>query len=253
MCTFATIYDADGKGLFSLQRAHQNKVVSYKGGYSDESKESDMIYTTTGDNVYFTDSGYRGDVNDYGDADIKGGITIDLPFVVADSISNARLVPAKLTETAIEIIKKACENAKVTKFIIEKVIDRVNNNTPGGNSAVGSRKIVKEAYYLSPAERNEWLYQRRTEYYHHEIRTEVVISPKYITLSEILEERGTVYIKPDAFDWHALDVENATVTETDENGNEVQINLGDKLKEAEQQLNIAKAALIAAGVASFAG
>lgn len=254
MCTFATIYDANGKGLFSMQRVQQINVVNWKGGYSDDNSWSDALIVPTGDNVYFTDGGYHGDVNANTDGELKGGITFDLPFVTIDQISSDRLVPATLTETAIEVITKACENVKVTKYIIERVWDAQKpTNTPGGSPAVGSRTIVKETYYLSPSEKREWLQERTTQYYHYEIRTEVVISPKYIALSEILETRGTVYIKPDAFNWHPLDVENATVTETDENGNTVEINLIDKLKAAEQQLNVAKAALIAAGAASFAG
>ena len=262
MCTFATIYDANGKGLFSMQRVQQINVVNWKGGYSDDNSWSDALIVPTGDNVYFSDNIYQGGqiIDAYSDAELKGGITFDLPFVTIDQISSDRLVPATLTETAIEVIKKACEKVRVTKFIVEKVIDKDKVDTqdashPGGKSAshVGERTIVKETYYLSPSEKDEWLHDRTTQYYHYEIRTEAVISPKYIALSEILETRGTVYIKPDAFDWHPLDVENATVTETDANGNTVEVNLIDKLKAAEQQLNVAKAALIAAGAASFAG
>ena len=251
-CTFATIYDAAGHGLFSMQRVHQNRVVNWKGEYNDNNSWNDAIIIPTGDNVYFSDSRNGSGLNANMDGELKGGVTFDLPFVVADTISNERLVPVKLTETAIEVIKQACENVKITKFIVEKVWDAPKPNTPGGSAAVGSRTIVKETYYLSPSEKNAWLYERGTAYYHYEIRTEAAISPKYIELSEILETRGTVYIKPDAFEWYALDIENAIVTETDEDGNEIDINLGDQLAEAERQLNIAKAALIAAGAASLA-
>ncbi len=239
-CTFATIYDEDGKGLFSLQRVKAQYGVEYKNGYSMESKESDMTITQLSPDIYFTDAGFGG-ANQTHDSDITGGITFDIPLVYAMQISNDRLVPAKLTEKAIEIIQNACKNVMVTKFTVWMVVDKFNPNTPSAPQP-GYRKQVTFTYVMTNSDRLMWQ-NKRTEYIHYEIMSEKAINPRYIKLSEILEERGTVYVKPLAFDWNALDINEATVIDKD--GNAVKIT--DALDLAYKKMQSAKALLAVAG------
>lgn len=232
-CTFATIYNKDGKGLFSLQNVKASYGVDYKnGGYSDESTSADMIITQLSPNIYFVDAGYHGVTS--GDAEIRGGITFKFPMVMIDQISNDRLVPAKLTDYAVQIIVEACKNMKVYKWHIYAVSDV--DGIPGG-------KVMHVTdTYIRPKD-SDWM---PTDKYHYEFEEEKVINPRYEQLISILQSRDTVYIKPDAFDWEATNINNATITQKDENGNEIQVNLNDQLEAARKRMETAKAILATA-------
>lgn len=236
-CTFATIYDADGKGLFSLQRKDAEKLINYKGGYSDASSMQDAIITQGQPDVYFSDGGHG---SAYGrDTDMRGAITFDMPLVIIDRISDERLVPAKLTEKAIDVIEKACADVKVSKFIIWKV----RNGAP----VELYRQKVAETYSLTIADWQRWESQN-TDYFHYEYTMEKVISPRYQKLFDIIDQRETVYIKPSAFDWQPVDVENSTIIDP-ETGQEIK--LSDALAAAEKKMQTAKALLVTAGLTAF--
>lgn len=126
-CTYATIYDAQGNKLFSLQNVNAQYGVTYEGGYSEgESNKQDMIITQLTPDVYFADSGFGGVTS--GDADIRGGITMKVPLVEITTISNARLVPAKLTAEGKKLIINACKNVRVVNAKYKKLIEVLESN-----------------------------------------------------------------------------------------------------------------------------
>lgn len=237
-CTFATIYDETGRGLFSLQRIHAQKGVYYKtddGNWNDETTWNDAIITQLSPNLYFASYQHK-DIN-AGDAELRGGVTFDFPLVTINEISNNRLVPAYLTDEAIELIQQACENMRVTKYTIYRVWDQ------GSATAAGNSKQVVGMQYYAP--NMTQLQAQATKNYHYEVETENVISPKYQRLSEILEQRETVYIKPDAFDWQPADCANAEIVVT-ENGKTYSVKLTDRIEEARKKVKQAETLLYAA-------
>jgi hypothetical protein len=126
-CTYATIYDAQGKALFSMQNVNAQYGVTYEGGYREgESTKQDMIITQLTPDVYFADSGFGGVTS--GDADIRGGITMKVPLVEITTISNDRLVPAKLTTEGAKLIINACKNVRVVNAKYKKLIEVLESN-----------------------------------------------------------------------------------------------------------------------------
>lgn len=184
-CTYATIYDAQGNKLFSLQNVNAQYGVEYEGGYSEgESNKQDMIITQLSPDVYFADSGFGGVTS--GDADIRGGITMKVPLVEITTISNERLVPAKLTTEGKKLIIDACKNVRV-------------------------------------------------------------VNAKYKKLIEVLESNQTIYIKPAAFDWHAVDITNATIMDQDGKT----IDLDAAIAQAKKKMDTAKALLAGAAITNI--
>ena len=235
-CTFATVYDEKGTGLFSLQRVKAQFGVDYKDGYSDETTKDDWILTQLTPNIYFADNRYG--VNQTHDAELTGGITFDMPLVSVSEISSERLVPARMTAEAINIIKKACAEVRARKYIVYRT--NTNPNSPSS----GARAKVAETYNYQYAQS---FLKKQDGYVKYDIETQNVIAPKYVKLSEILEQRGTVYVKPSAFDWSATDIREAQIT--DENGNVVL--LSDALDAAAKKLAQAKALLAVAGASNI--
>lgn len=126
-CTYATIYNAQGKALFSMQNVDAQYGVEYEGGYREgESTKQDMIITQLTPDVYFADSGFGGVTS--GDADIRGGITMKIPLVEITTISNERLVPAKLTTEGAKLIINACKNVRVVNAKYKKLIEILESN-----------------------------------------------------------------------------------------------------------------------------
>lgn len=106
-CTFATIYDKNGKGLFSLQRTKALRLID----------TTDNTWTQVNDGVFFVDNQRKLQEAHYAgtETELHGGITIDFPLVTISEVSNERLIPARLTAEAVELIMKACENVKTAK------------------------------------------------------------------------------------------------------------------------------------------
>lgn len=157
-----------------------------------------------------------------------------MPLVVAERHSNERFVPAHLTEEAIELIKMACANVKVYRFTVYEVVDKENPEKP--EKKVGTRTAVYTAYHMSEADKNKWR-NKSDKFVHYDIVLERVINPRYVKLSETIERRETVYIKPAAFDWMPLNAINANFTLPSG------ITISDALAEAESKMNQAKALL----------
>lgn len=226
-CTYATIYGADGKGLFSLQRSKASRAYTYTsyGG---------AIITNLGDDVYFDNS--QGATSNR-DAEIGGGVRVDLPLVYITETSDDTLVPAYLTEDAIWIITKALEKMRVNRYTIYRVADYTTSK-----QEKGTRVAVQTQYYAP--DMKQWEMDNSDHRYHYEVEVEKdIISPKYKKLIDIISTRGTVYIKPAAFKWIPMDEMNSTIV--DANGKVIK--LTDALAEAEKKVARAKALLAMAG------
>lgn len=238
-CTYATIYDATGKGLFSLQREKASRGYEYRGGYSDGASMSDVDLVELNNGVWFNEGGT------YRDTDIAGKVSYQLPMVRVTAESTDRLIPATLTAEAIDIITAALSKMKATKFTVWKVW---KVDLPSGKA--GRRVEVEHMYHLTSGK--ELYYHRlEDEYFRYEITSENVINPRYQALIDILRTKGTVYIKPAAFDWQALDVNNAVIEQIDTDGQKIEIKLSDALAQAKQKYEQAKAILAAAGAVAI--
>lgn len=235
-CTYATIYDAQGNKLFSLQNVNAQYGVEYEGGYSEgESNKQDMIITQLSPDVYFADSGFGGVTS--GDADIRGGITMKVPLVEITTISNERLVPAKLTTEGKKLIIDACENARAYRYTIKAIV----------NSPSGETTATIQTTYTMPTQEQLNQIQAAKKAIKVWVETDYVVNPRYEKLAEVLESNQTIYIKPAAFDWHATDITNATIVNQDGKT----IDLDAAIAQAKKKMDTAKALLAGAAITNI--
>ena len=102
-CTFATLYDAKGQPLFSVQRRDAVRGMTYAGGYSDESTMQDVTITDLQSGVWVEGNRFGGE---------GLSMSVDLPIVqVAGEISNERLIAAQLIDAARDVIVAKLELA----------------------------------------------------------------------------------------------------------------------------------------------
>lgn len=230
-CTYARLYDKNGNNLFSLQRKKAGRYVYYPG--NDTSAAPKILEDKSRSGVWFEH------------ADEDGYIAFDLPMVTITEISDDRLVPAVFTPEAIEVIRTAMEKVRAYKFTVYRVWDA---ETPGVRK--GDRKAMQSTYVWSQAWKDGWR-AKDTDYFHHEFVQENVINPRFEKLIDIITSGENIYIKPAAFEWYATDVKNATVITTDEEGNEVEINLDEAIEAARKKMENAKKVLIGAGLSNL--
>lgn len=235
-CTYATIYDAQGKALFSMQNVDAEYGVTYEGGYKEgESTKQDMIITQLSPDVYFADSGFGGVTS--GDADIRGGITMKVPLVEITTISNERLVPAKLTTEGKKLIIDACKDVRVYRYTIKAIV----------NSPFGETTATIQTTYTMPKQEQLNQIQAAKKAIKVWVEQERVINPRYEKLIEILESNQTIYIKPSAFDWYATDIKNATIVDQDGKT----IDLDAAIAQAKKKMDAAKALLAGAAITNI--
>lgn len=221
-CTYARIYDKAGKALFSLQRvdAEDHPVLAGNAQTGDlymigrEADERTVFQWTEG----WSHEGEKAQIN------------FDLPLVVTAGVADGKLVPATLTDKAREILISSLQN---TKKVIRYDIYRVWDITTGNEHKAGDREKVAQQYSNQIPEK----YKQSKATYHYERESVNVLRPTYQTLIDILDRGDVVYIKPAAYDWEPLDIK-AT-------------DLDDEIAKAKRRMDAAKAALIAAGVATI--
>ena len=235
-CTYATIHDAQGNRLFSLQNVNAQYGVTYEGGYREgESTKQDMIITQLTPDVYFADSGFGGVTS--GDADIRGGITMKVPLVEITTISNARLVPAKLTTEGKKLIIDACKDVRAYRYTIKAIV----------NSPSGETTATIQTTYTMPTQEQLNQIQAAKKAIKVWVETDYVVNPRYEKLAEVLESNQTIYIKPSAFDWHATDIKNTTIVDQDGKT----IDLDAAIAQAKKRMDSAKALLAGAAITNI--
>lgn len=241
-CTYATIHDAQGNRLFSLQNMDAEYGVTYKSGYADtmeqemKRKKEDWILTQLTPDIYFADSGFGGVTS--GDADIRGGITMKVPLVEITTISDARLVPAKLTTEGAKLIINACKNVVAYRFVIKAIAtlqDGTETTTTIQTTYTKPTKEQLDKIQAAKKVRKVW------------VETEKVTNPRYEKLAEVINKNQTIYIKPAAFDWHPVDITNATITDKD--GKAISLDIA--LDAAKKKMDTAKALLAGAAITNI--
>lgn len=240
-CTYARLYDRPVSWqehylnyLFSLQRKDAAEVVTYGPDANGDGIPDYIIKTGRKEqrDVIEFDPRFQ---------DKDGTIYYDFPMVVADGLADGVVVPAHFTPEAVEILRYAMSKMKTRKWTVYRVWDV---DTPGASK--GSDKAMQSTYSYSKDWERSWT-SKDTDNYHHEVRSEKVTNPRFERIIKIIESGEPIYIKPAAFEWYPLDIQNATIVEKGENGEEYELNLDEAIAAAEERLNKAKAILIAAG------
>lgn len=184
-CTYATIYDAQGKALFSMQNVNAQYYIEQK---EEDDYGRDITIRQLAPDVYFANNPY-----------FQGTITIKIPLVQVDTISdNKRFVPAKLTADAKELIINACRNVKTERYIIKALVP-IQDGT--------EEQVIIQTTYTMP--KIEQLNQIRAAKNASKVWVdkEKVLTPRYEKLAEVLSKNQTIYVRPDAFDWHPVSID----------------------------------------------
>lgn len=251
-CTFATIYDAQGRSVFSLQRENFKLKEQYYNAYFQSDKwlnghyknnlghYGSLVYTGSGaEGIFYWDQG-----GEFTRDSLTGYISIDFPLVYAEKWSGAKVVPVKLLQPAVDFIKRSISGIQKDKLI--KAYDIFVN-------ASGKRgRLIRTVYTPSEICNFLGLYFWSDEYQKKVAEVlnsgKDVIYDKYIVaapekrpnpiwenLHNRLNTTETFYVRPAAFNWHPVNVR-------------VKEDYLDKLK---SDLDKAKALLIATGAATL--
>lgn len=224
-CTYATIYDAQGNKLFSLQNVNAQYYIEQK---EEDDYGRDITITQLAPDVYFANN-----------PGFQGTITMKIPLVQVDTISdNNRFIPAKLTAEAKELIINACRNVKIERYIIKALVPTQNGE---------EKQIVIQTTYTMPEIEQLNQIKAAKNASNVWIDKEKVLSPRYEKLAEVLGSNQTIYIKPAAFDWHAVDITNATIVDQDGKT----IDLDASIAQAKKKMDTAKALLAGAAITNI--
>ena len=244
-CTFAIAKNPENNRLFSFQHGHFGRSESL-------SKLTEAVE----------------EIGDLPYADETGGLSFDLPIVVADTqelSADGLWAKARLTRDALNLLARKMymwhKNLYGTrrKYIdvweIYKVVNRdiyplffkgqkelyetvqFDPNKPYGTRTEAGIKIPT---YL------EYLQQRNPDYYDFVAVQQWVAD--YGAVTEEIKQAWSknIWIRKTAIDWYPTDIKNVKVTE-----NGKQVLLSDALAEAEKRLDRAKAILATATAAAF--
>ena len=248
-CTYATIYDANHRPLFSLQRKNFDKSDAYwefMREYGDGSTPGRESNQTIAENFVYTADGQEGvilwDLHGRGQVDIDnaptGIITFDVPLVVVDQYSEDQYIPCKLLYPTVEYLQRTIQSAKkVKKYTIYKLKDD------------GTLGDIVGIQYTKPKEED-------LENGHCDYRVDPKALPKvWEDLLHAINSDDTLYVKPAAFNWQITQIRVNFVT--DEEAKEKGAVATDPtsalgiLDAARKKYEKAKAVLVAAGLTNF--
>lgn len=219
-CTFATLYDENGKNLFSIQRKDAVRGMVYTGDATNA--EAVLNSGLAMWNTIDLQSGVWVESNRYSESD-GFSISVDIPLVtITGEPSAERLVPCKLIPGAIALLQNKLKNTKkVTRWTCST-----------------------EKGYVGTTYKYEVAEQWKAKGY--DVKATMVLNPNYQKLIDLLANQGTFYIKPAAFDWQVLELkEEAEITYIDENGNEqTAVYSPNNLKRLKEAYEKAKAILL---------
>ena len=232
-CTYACIYDEDGKALFALYRGRFDELAKKFGGYAKQSTDTKIIVDTgtfSQEGIVAWEMDVRQKDGSYADT---GYIQFDLPLVIAEKHSSERLVPVHLDYNAIAYIRRTLASArKKYKYVFYKL------------GADGTRVFEKELWILGANER--WAFEALSDMRDFNGRplAEAVLdyNPRWKQLADNLFDTATFYVKPAAFDWQPINMENL---------NQSDLEWKKRIEISKEKLNRAKALLIAAGATAI--
>ena len=233
-CTYAIIYDKSGEKLFALQRKNfEDKLRA--DGLSKERSEGDQRNIVV--DTYYGAEGiiaWQLDAKTGGDFVDTGYIAFDMPLVIADEHSDDRLVPVRLDYNAIAYIKKTLASAKeINAYVFYKV------------GADGKRVEDEKLFRLTSEQRTKFKDQAAQKDADGLPLAETIkdYHPRWLKLSQSLNDTDTFYVKPAAFDWQPVDTRHMN------NGSNPDWVL--RRDEAKSRLDKARKLLIAAGFSNI--
>lgn len=273
-CTFAIIYDKDGKKLFALQRKNFSSPHKSLADGKDSAQVTasyNTIVVDTGTNLKSegiiawladkrTPDGY---VN-------TGYVNIDFPLVMADKRSDERLVPVRLDYNAIAYIKRTLSSAKKrwmywlfnkaewdaymqeyesgnTNAPAPEPVDKVISKNGGFRSKYifdnedrktvldSNGKPISDEHIAKDLDGNVYHYERVLDY-----------DPRWLKLSQSLNDTDTYYVKPAAFRWNPIDASHLDGGVYSEDPEMIE-----KIKQSKARLDRAKALLLTAGATNI--
>lgn len=260
---YACIYIKKG-GIYDKIFSIQNSDVSAAKKVGEISIKNPYIATSKiTDDIKFSDPHAEEELYAEYELDNSNGAEVELeysiPIVVASRfVEDKSFVPVQLNEYALEIIIEKLKKINVldgSKAYKKAYSVYYEKNVVKGKGSVTKRRfyIIKDTYQIPEIKQEGGLiklyldgklYGEYDKILHTEWRN--VLQPKYDPLIASLTTDGIFYVKKNAFDWSAADIQNATITQKDENGNEIQVNLNDQLEAARKRLETAKAILATA-------
>lgn len=230
-CTYAIIYDKDGKKVFAFQRKNFDIFSGTKSFLQPYLQDGNNSYAVNNDQLQRQFATYLG----YGEEGIVGWdggniivgdvatgyITFDMPLVAAEKWSGERLVPVKLLFPAIAYIKRTLESSNPISWwsLVDEQGERIGEPTI-------NTKLVKQ--WMDEGK----MYTTFKDY-----------APQWKKLINGLNDKETYYIKPAAFNWQPIATDHLAT-----NYGEYQ---SEQLKAAKERLDKAKRILIAAGAGAL--
>lgn len=207
-CTYAIIYDQDGKKLFALQRLNPASqkaadIMTRNGGKeSDPDSRSvetwnlDLVDTSFGqEGIIAWQQDVRTENLDRVDT---GYIVFDLPLVIAEEHSNDRLVPVRLDANAVLYIQNTLWATKTyTGYeLYTKDLSRVIDSGKSNPNYWGKTYTKDGVMYVDTKRNGTCIVQALLDYR----------KPHWAELIRRLNADEVFYVKPAAFDWQPIDV-----------------------------------------------
>lgn len=221
-CAYAMFYNEHGQRVFSLQRKNFD-LQNMTAHHLDQHVQNDpnYLYQWTQDsngNAVYTGAGKQGIFYwDAGGWQPTGYMQINFPVVVAKKWSGEPLVPVTLSYESATYIKETINKAqKSWKFTIWNVYDK---------NTLDLLYTFYKKKYTEP-------YQDESKYI---IQKEKGIHPLLAELKKGIDENTVFYIKPAAFVWHPINLDNKPIVETTE------------IKQKKVDLDRARMAVVLAG------
>lgn len=254
-CVYIKKRTATYDKIFSIQNSD---VSATKKVGAIDIKNPNIATPKLNDAIKFTDVHAKELVDFEIEYDASNGAEVKLeyimPIVVASSfVEDNSFVPIQLTEYALEIIieklKKinVLDGSKVYKKAYSVYFEK--KVTKGKGHITKKRFYIIQDTYQIPKIKQEdgfnklYLDGKLYGEYNNTLYTEWknVLQPKYDPLIASLTTDGIFYVKKNAFDWSAADIQNATI---DQNG--VTVNMSSAIMAARKRMETAKAILATA-------
>ena len=206
-CTYAIIYDADGRKLFALQRKNfEDEYNKYQGMYEYSDTQRTIVDTGWGNEGIVA---WEIDQRTPDGAVDTGYIAFDLPLVYAEEYSTERLVPVKLDYNAVAYLKKTLASAAPINMVALITMDEwkaFKDDPDNYKPSVYKKMTGSEFARIADHHKNtdESTVEFEGVVYHYETYKDY--NPRWKKLTDMLNDTDTFYVKPAAFRWQPVDV-----------------------------------------------